>query len=398
MQFAAAISRREKTEEAAQQLIASIQFQMPGEIDLLMVFLTGEHRNTAAFLAARLRQELSPRVLLGCTCEGVVGGDKEVEREPGVSVLAGRLPGVSLTPFHIGFDEWEALLDTDNTSSLQRRLGLHRKDGMSRACLVMGDPFTTPVVDMLEAFESVLPGMPVIGGMASSAYHPGENVLLLNDAFWEEGLIGVRIAGPVRIDTVVSQGCRPIGETMLVTRAEGNIISTLGGKSALAVARKTLGSLSRAEQELVENGVFLGIVINEYQDSFDRGDFLVRSVLGGDENSGAIAVGDTVRAGQTVQFHLRDAQTADEDLRMLMARIAQDETAPTGGLVFTCNGRGVRMFELPNHDVRAVLDSVPETPLAGFFAQGEIGPIGGKSFIHGHTASIVLFRQESRES
>ena len=184
-----------------------------------------------------------------------------------------------------------------------------------------------------------------------------------------------------------------MGETLLVTKAEEQVIHTLGGKPALEMAQNMLEDLTPEEQEQVQNGaLYLGIVTNEYQDTFGSGDFLVRSVLGADPETGALVIGEDIRAGQTVQFHVRDAQTADEDLRLLMTRAATNDAAPLGGLVFSCNGRGLRLFDLPNHDVRGVLEAVPETPIAGFFAAGELGPIGGRSHLHGQTASIVLFR------
>jgi small ligand-binding sensory domain FIST len=396
MQFAAAISRQEDSYEAAHYLAASIQRQLPGEIDLLAVFMSADYRDQAETLAAQLRQALSPRLLIGCTCEGVIGGDREIEGEPAVSVLTGRMPGVTLSPFHIGMEEWADLLDESASRRLQRRVGLSGTSSeTTRVFLVLADPFTTPIVELMESLDGLAPGAPTVGGMASGAQAAGENLLLLDGDVHEDGAVGVRIAGPVRIDTVVSQGCRPVGQTLLVTRADGNIINTLGGRPALEVTREMLSALPEEEQELVQNGLQIGIVINEYQAAFERGDFLVRGVLGADPSTGALSVGDSVRAGQTVQFHVRDARSASEDLRRLMSRAAQDETAPTGGLLFSCNGRGVRLFDLPNHDVRGVLEAVPETPMAGFFAQGELGPVGGKSCIHGHTASIVLFRPES---
>jgi small ligand-binding sensory domain FIST len=323
--------------------------------------------------------------------EGVIGGEREIEDDPGVTALAGRLPGVTLSPFHIAAGEWEEALDEAQEHRLRRRLGIPSSIlDDTRAFVVMGDPFTTPITEFMERLDSCAPGVPIVGGMASGGHRPGQNALLLQDEVWDEGLVGLRIAGPVRVVTVVSQGCRPVGETLLVTRAEGNRIETFGGRNALEASRAMLRTLSAEDQELIEHGLYLGIVINEYQSAFEQGDFLVRSVLGAEPDSGAVVVGDAVRAGQTVQFHVRDAQTADEDLRLLMARAAQEESAPAGGFLFSCNGRGLRMFEMPNHDVRGVLEAVPETPLAGFFAQGELGPVGGKSFIHGHTASIAL--------
>lgn len=393
MQFAAALSRREDVVQVAQELTESISRQLVGDVDLLCVFFTPEYRHNAAEMAERLRVGLSPRILLGCTSESVIAGDREIEREPAVSVLAASLPGITLTPFSIRIEEWDALLTADNGERIRRRIGaIGPSRTETQAFIVLGDPFSTPVVELLEALDSVNYGAPTVGGMASGAMQPGGNSLLLNERVQEDGVVGVRIAGPIRVDTVVSQGCRPIGEPLLVTRAEGNMIHTLGGKQGLEAAREILSHLSSEDQELVEKGLFLGIVINEYQPSFGPGDFLVRNVFGADRDSGALVIGDTVRAGQTVQFHVRDAKTADEDLRQMMAEAGKDVTAPMGGFLFSCNGRGVRLFEWPNHDVRCVLDAVPETPLAGFFAAGEIGPVGGRSFIHGHTLSVVLFR------
>lgn len=396
MQFAAALSRREDTDEATQEVIASLRRQLTGSIDLLTLFFTVQHQERAAQMAQQLRQALNPRVLVGCSAEGVIGGDREVEREPGLSALAANLPGVILTPFQMSYVEWDYLLD-DTRRQLRRRVGI-RRDTLpgdadeTRAFLLFGDPFTTPVIDLMEALDEI-GGAPTVGGMASSGDQPGQNVLLLNDQVFDDGAVGVRIAGEVRVDVVVSQGCRPIGETLLVTRAEEQVIHTLGGKPALEAAQNTFSDLNEAEQEQVQNGaLFLGIVTNEYQDAFDRGDFLIRGVLGVDPESGAMVIGEEVQAGQTVQFHIQDAETADEDLRLLMRRSATNDSAPAGGLVFSCNGRGLRMFDLPNHDVRGVLEAVPETPLAGFFAAGELGPIGGKSCLHGQTASIALFR------
>jgi small ligand-binding sensory domain FIST len=393
MQFAAAITRCENVPDAVAHLVASLRRQMTGEIDLLVLFLTPEYQDEAQQLSRALRLALSPGVLLGCTCEGVIGGDREIEREPAISVLAARLPGVTLTPFHIGMEEWESLLDANNASKLKRILALTPGDGEpTRAYIVLADPFTSPIMELMQSLDDLTPHAPTLGGMCSGAQQAGQNLLFLNGQILEDGAIGVRIAGPVQVDTIVSQGCRPIGDTMLITGADGNRISSLSGRSALDATRELLEALPEADKELLSNGLFLGVVVNEYQSSFGRGDFLIRPVFGADPETGAIAVGDTVRAGQTVQYHVRDARTADEELRELMQQAAQEEVAPAGGLLFSCNGRGVRLFDMPNHDVRGVLEAVPETPLAGFFAQGEFGPIGGRSFLHGHTLSVALFR------
>ncbi len=390
MRFASAISRREDVGEAADQLITSLRDQLRSEVDLVLLFLTYHYRDSADYLTERINSELSPKVLLGCTCEGVISGGQEIEREPAISAMAASLTGIDIKPFHLSIEHWEELFNSENPAELQSLIGSEHPK--TRAYVLLGDPYTTPVAELLFVLDTLSPNIPKVGGMASGANQAGQNQLLLNDSIHREGVVGIRLAGDFDVDCVVSQGCRPIGETLLVTKAEGNLIETLGGKLALKVTQNILNSISEEEKELVKNGLFFGVVINEYQSEFARGDFLVRSVLGADPTRGAIAVSDAVRAGQTVRFHVRDADTADEDLRILMKTSGQHEIAPRGGLIFTCNGRGVRMFDMPNHDVRTVLEAVPETPVAGFFCNGEFGPVGGKTFIHGHTASVLLFR------
>lgn len=390
MRFASATSRREDVREAADELVGSLRDQLRSDIDLIIIFLTYHYRESASYLSERINSELSPTVLLGCTCEGVIGGDMEIEREPAISALAASLPGVDIKPFHLSIEQWDVLLAPENSSVMSTLIGSDHSE--TRAFIILGEPYTTPVVELLSALDTLSPHIPKVGGMASGANQAGQNQLLLNDAIHREGVVGIRLAGDFDVDCIVSQGCRPIGDKLLVTRAEGGLIATLGGKPALEVTQKILSTISDAEKDLVQNGLFLGVVINEYKSEFERGDFLVRSVLGADPARGAIAVSDAVRAGQTVQFHVRDADTADEDLRLLLKPASQHDSAARGGIIFTCNGRGVRMFDMPNHDVRSVLEAVPETPLTGFFCNGEIGPVGGQSFLHGHTASILLFR------
>jgi len=236
------------------------------------------------------------------------------------------------------------------------------------------------------------PGVPVLGGMASGGSAPGENCLILGERRFQSGAVAALIHGEVRISSVVSQGCRPIGQPFVVTRAEANVIHELGGVPPLVQLKEMFKTLSEREQQLVRHGLHFGRVLNEYQDQFHRGDFLVRNVIGADPQSGAIAIGDYVRPGQTVQFHVRDEETADEDLRHLLQGARNSVASQSrGALLFTCNGRGTRLFGSADHDARCVREALGEIPLAGFFAQGEIGPVAGKNFLHGFTASVAIF-------
>ncbi|MHC4775978.1 MAG: FIST signal transduction protein, partial [Planctomycetota bacterium] len=222
----------------------------------------------------------------------------------------------------------------------------------------------------------------------------GNNALVFNDDIFTSGAVGVTVTGPIGLDIIVSQGCRPIGKPVVITRAQSNVIQELGGSPAVKVIQQLHATLGERERSLLSGGLLVGTVINEYKERFGRGDFLVRNILGFDKKHGAIAVGDMPRVGQTVQFQVRDAETAHEDLQLLLDA-EQLKEPPIGGLLFTCNGRGSRLFEGQHHDVQTIRERLGDIPLAGFFAAGEIGPIGDQSFLHGHTASIAVFRARS---
>ncbi|MDX2132847.1 MAG: FIST N-terminal domain-containing protein [Planctomycetota bacterium] len=384
---------------------------LAGTCDLALVFISRDLVPQAEAITAGVRSRLRPGVLLGVTAAGVIGGGTELEESSGVSILAARLPGATLTPFRtddlIGDDEPDAARERIVTT-------LGAADDL-RGVLLFADPFSVPLVRLLPAMTEALKGCgnpPILGGLASAANDPGGNAMAIDARVESRGGVGVAIRGPVRIDAMVSQGCRPFGPTFVVTKARRNIIFELGGKPALQVVSDVIGELSEDERAGLKAGLFVGRVVNEFKQHFGRGDFLIRNVLGVDQNHGAVALADQVHVGQTVRLHMRDARTAHEDLALLLD--AQKLHAPPAGvLLVTCTGRGRRLFETPNHDagaiVRAFLPhpggesrarvgfdiSAPEhagPPLAGFFAAGEIGPIDQGAFLHGHTACAALFR------
>ena len=391
MRFHSAVSSNEDSDAAVRALIEDARAAVPN-IDVAFVFFTADHRDAAADTVEQLWLELDPQCIIGCSAEGVIGGDAEIERSPGISLLVGRLPNVGIHPFHIPVDDWKPMLLGDEPE-LAERMGI---GPLTKAVIGFGDPFSTPLSQLLDGMNKICPGIPLIGGMASSAHGPGDNLLVRNDGLCPDGFVGVALSGPLAVDTVVSQGCRPIGRPMVVTKAQGNILLAVGGRAPLVELREIVDTLSPDEQLLLRRGLFLGQAISEYRDTFGRGDFLVRNLMGADENSGAVAVNGELRIGQTVQFHLRDAASADEDLRLLLDQeksSAAATGAPAGGLLFSCNGRGTRMFDAPCHDIGVAREILPATPVAGFFAAGEFGPVGGRNFIHGHTASLALFRE-----
>lgn len=374
--------------------------------DAVLAFVSSHHAHVMGAIGDVLHRRFHPGVLLAVSGEAVIGGASELEGRPGVSILAARMPGAQVRSFTS--DELPLLTDDDPAIGDKCAAALGVGEDL-RAVLLFADPFSTPMVKLLPALSTMctetlgLRRSPIIGGLASAGSSPGANGLIVNTRLSRTGAIGLTISGGVRMETVVSQGCRPFGPSFVVTGCKRNIITTLGGRPALNALREAIDTLPHSDRALLDRGLFMGRVINEYKDRFGRGDFLIRNVVGVDQSRGAIAVADLMRVGQTIQFQLRDAVTADEDLSLLLSAQALREP-PHGALLISCNGRGTRLFDKPNHDARIVCDALsrdpgaPPPPLAGFFAGGEIGPIGPEVFLHGHTASLALFRPDGPDS
>jgi small ligand-binding sensory domain FIST len=388
--FAAACSTKTNTLEAIAEVCSSVREQLGGEApNLAVVFLSADHVSAgAAFvLASQLQRQLETQNIIGCSGESIVATGQEIEGSSAVSLWVARLPGVSIQPMHLSF-----LRAPEGGSIVGWPDNLPSDWPAESILLALGDPYSFPVELLLQVVNEEHHGVPVVGGMASAASQPGENLLICGDKSFDEGAVAILLHGPLRVRTLVSQGCRPIGQPFVITKAEQNMILQLGGKPAYERLIEVYQTLATSEQEMVRRGLHVGRVVTEYQERFEQGDFLVRNVVGVDKDTGGIAIGDFVRVGQTVQFHVRDADTADGELRQLLAAARQQSgSGPGGGLLFTCNGRGTRLFTEPHHDASAISEAIGEIPLAGFFAAGELGPIGGQNFIHGFTASLALF-------
>jgi small ligand-binding sensory domain FIST len=390
MPYAAALSTTRDTMRAVDEVCIKVLEELQGTPDLALVFFSPHHIKAAQPLAETAQKRLAARCLLGCSGEAIVGNDQEIEAASALSLWGARWPaGVDLQPCHLVAEQ-----TPDGLSLLGWPDALLSADPARAAFLLLADPFTCPIDVFLSRINEDYPGLRVMGGMSSGGRRAGDTRLVLDKNSLMNGAVGVLLQGPIQVRSIVSQGCRPIGQHMIVTRAQENIIAELGGQPPLVRLQQLWQELSPREQQLFQQGLHIGRVINEYQGQFQRGDFLVRNVLGLDRESGALAITDSVRVGQTVQFHVRDAETADEDLRALLQRdLHAHSQHPAAALVFTCNGRGTRFFSEPHHDARAVRKEVGPVPLAGFFAMGELGPVGGQNFIHGFTASVVLFEE-----
>ena len=377
----AGLSTSESAWEAAREAAREARGEALGgaEVDLAFVFLSPAHLVEAEAAAEAVREELAPRHLLGCVAEGVVARDRELEEGPAVAVWAGALPGAEIECFHV------TAVQTDGGMAVA---GLPELDDSGLVALLV-DPFTFPVGPFLTRLNEAHERIPLVGGIAAGGGRPGAQALILEDAVHAEGAVGAVVSG-LPILTVVSQGCRPIGREAVITRCEGNVVYELAGEPALERLRSEIAALSSGEQALAARGLLAGLVIDENRPQYETGDFLMRGLLGADEATGALALGETVRTGQTLRFFVRDAASADADLRQALAD-APRRARPAGALLFTCNGRGTNMFPEPDHDARLVAEALGTRALAGFFCGGEIGPVGGKAFLHGFTATLAVF-------
>lgn len=387
MPFAAALSTASETPAAFAEVAEAVLKQLPNP-ELAIAFFSSHHLDDVEVVTKRLHDKLGVRALIGCVGEAVVGGSREVENDPAVSLWTASWNGaVAIDPFHLTLSR-----TPDGPTLFGWPDSLLEADAGAAAMLLLGDPHTFPTMELfLPYLNENHAGLRVAGGMASGVAQ-GQTALLFGDEVVNEGAVGVLLRGPVKLRHVVSQGCRPIGKPFVVTKGHDNIIEELGGRPPLEQLRELWPTLSERDQNLFRHGPHIGMVVNECQDRFTRGDFLIRNLYGFDSESGALAVMDFVRVGQTVQFQVRDAATADEDLKeLLVTDRAVHAASPGAALLFSCNGRGIRLFQKPDHDAATIRDVAGDIPLAGFFAAGELGPVGGRNAVHGFTASVVVF-------
>ncbi|HVE62419.1 MAG TPA: FIST N-terminal domain-containing protein [Mycobacteriales bacterium] len=368
-------------EQAAHEAMAPLGSQRP---DLVFAFVHTDDPDLVDAVGTRVAELTGARHVVGCTAHGVIGGERAVEQSTAVSVWAAVLPGVTLRTFH---------LEVIRTGESLAVVGMPDLGDDDRLCVLLADPYTFPADGFVEEANDSFPGLPLVGGMGGGARGAGSTRLLLDDRVVDRGAVGVLLSGPIRLRTVVSQGCRPIGPAMVVTAVDGNALLELAGVPALSKLEQLLSELTPEDQALASRGLQIGVVMDEYAEQHERGDFLVRGVIGGDRERQAVLVGDLVAVGRTVRFQVRDADAAAEDLHALLneARAEPAGQLVDGALLFTCTGRGEHLFASADHDVRALREHFEQVPVAGFFANGEIGPVGGRNHLHGFTASIVTF-------
>lgn len=365
------------------------------QANLAFVFLAEHAEETFAAVGSLLRERFPTAQILGANCQGTIAGSREMESGPSAVLWLGELADMELGSQHLRF---ERTSEGAAFSGSGDALDLSEWDPAEGLIIGLGDPYTFPMDVYLERLQDEAPLLPVVGGMASGGAGPGLTLLMRNGELINHGAVFLTLrnlragAGP-RFRSVVSQGCRPIGEPLVVTSAERNQIFGLGGQSAVAQLLRIYRQLPTQEQRMLQQGLHLGIAVDEYRERFGYGDFLIRNVMQINQQDDYLVVGDFVRVGQTVQFHLRDEVSATADLRARVKQM-QAEALPqraVGGLLFSCNGRGSNLFSEPDHDARLIRELAGEIPLAGFFAAGEIGPVAGVNFVHGFTSSALFF-------
>jgi small ligand-binding sensory domain FIST len=351
--------------------------------DLAVVFAAGAHVAAPEATLEGIDEALAPAELIGCAAGGVIGDRREVEDGTSVAVWAAHLDDGEVTAFHARVEELG-----DGTGALGGMPELAGADG----ALLLADPATFPTDAVLRFLGEAAPAVPVLGGLASARTLDGGTALLCGSTVYDEGAVGVRLDG-VEVLPCVSQGATPLGPELTITAAEGNLITELAGQPALGKLRETIEELSSEDLQLVRGGLLMGIVVDANKPDYVQGDFLVRGLVGADPDTGYVSVAADVHAGQVVRLHARDAASADRDLRdALGIRMrALGGRAPAGALVFSCNGRGRGMFGTADHDAEVVDDGLGGAPAAGFFAAGEIGPVGGHPFLHSFTATVAVF-------
>jgi small ligand-binding sensory domain FIST len=369
-------------EAASRQALAPLGARPP---DLVLTFVSGGEPDAVAAAGERVASVTGASAMLGCSAGGVIGAGRGVEGQAAVSVWAAHLPDSTVRAFHL------EVLPAEQGMAV---VGLPERREDEAVAVLLADPYSFPADGFVSRANDALPGLSVVGGLAHGPLGPGSTRLWVDGRTHDRGAVGVLLGG-ADVPAVVSQGCRPVGPAMTVTAATGNVVVELAGTPALQKVEEILGQLTPAEQALASTGLQLGIALDEYAEEHDRGDFLIRGILGLDPDSSGVVVGDLVEVGSTVRLQVRDAEGADEELRSLLGGFHRRHPDIAGALLFSCNGRGGHLFGSAlggaDHDVAVVRRELRTQPVVGFFAGGELGPVAGRNHLHGFTASILAF-------
>ncbi|WP_299486345.1 FIST N-terminal domain-containing protein [Acaryochloris sp. IP29b_bin.137] len=416
MKWASALSTQPSLEAALDEVIATALQSLDASPDLAILFISTTFASEFPRLQPLLRDKLSVQHFIGCGGNGVIGptqnGDTaEVEEEPGITLTLASLPGVDIQTFHIYEDElpdpdsspltWTELLEVDPT---------HQPH-----FILFADPTSSKINDLLQGLDYAYPNAVKIGGLTSGRTTWNGSGLFCDDQLYQEGTVGVALSGNIMVETIVAQGCRPIGQPYRVAEAERNVVLQVEEQTVpveatfntdqvelqtpLEALQALVQDLDAEERELAQHSLSVGIVCDEFKQDLEPGDFLIRNLIGVDPRIGAIAIGDRIRPGQRIQFHLRDAQASADELEDLLRQYCHksltNQPQPMAALLFDCLGRGERFYGEPDFDSQLFGRYLQDIPVSGFFCNGEIGPIAGTTFLHGYTAAFGIFRSQT---
>ncbi len=357
--------------------------------DVVFVFASSEYAGHFADMLRTVRCETGMPLVIGCSGQGVIGTDQELEDLPSLSLLALSLPETTLQPVRLTpalLESWKKPQDW--------HAGLDIAQDEVNAWLLFADPLHMDCEALVESLSHSYPGVPMIGGLASGAIEDRFTHIFLNDEVFNDGAVAVAISGAYTLFPLVSQGCEPIGEAWTITKVQENgFVEGISNRSAYDVLMDTFQALSPELQRRAQRNLLVGLAANEYQDSFGRGSFLIRELRGVDRRTGALAIGASPRVGQTIQFQMRDAGSGDIDLHSLLSQAKSElqQNQPLAAILCACTGRGVGMFAIPDHDAGVIARELGPIPVAGLFCCGEIAPVGNRTFLHNFSASIALF-------
>lgn len=407
MRWSNAISTRPSLEAAIVEAVERAKKLLDAPADLAIVFISSAFASEFSRVAPLIAEHLQVNVLIGCSGGGVVGRDaqgetQEIEDQPALSLSLAYLPGVNVTPFHITAED---LPDMDS-SPIQWTELIGVPMETHPHFIVLADPFSSSITDLLQGLDYAYPTAVKVGGLASAGSVSRSSGLFCNDRYFQEGAVGVALSGNIVLEAIVAQGCRPIGQPYQIAEGERNVVVSLEASPSdtsgfsepqppLTILQELFQTLDEDDRALAQHSLFVGIARDAFQQTLHQGDFLIRNLLGVDPKTGAIAIGDRVRPGQRIQFHLRDARASADDLELLLQRyethLKSESSTPAGALMFACMGRGAGLYGKPNFDSR-LFSEFFDVPLSGFFCGGEIGPVGDATFLHGYTSVLGICR------
>ena len=377
----------EFSEEMVTKAARQTRAELGAEASCGFVFFSPDYAEHLENFLELVRVYGQTPLLLGCTGAGLIGTRHEAEGRSGFSLLLLSLPKTKLHIFEFSQSDVEA---ASGPGFWQMETGVNADE--VEAWIALTHPARLDCERWLADWNVAYPGVPTLGGLTSGGQ---DNLVLCRDGGIIAGdALALGFSGGLRVQTIVSQGCRPIGEPLTITGAKQNLLLSLGSKPAYGVLNTVFNGLTKQEKDRARNNLFAGLAMSEYLEEYKRGNFLIRNILGADPEAGAVAIGAPLRVGQTLQYQLRDRDSADQDLRELCYATEEAGARPFASLLFSCNGRGRGLFGAPDHDAGVLAEVIGAHPSAGFFCNGEIGPVGKSNFLHGYTAAAALLCDE----